>query len=46
LLVHLSNVEEIISIEKICLCHILIELLISNDLQSQVLFYDIGEFID
>jgi len=45
LLGHLSNVEEIISIEKICLCHILFEVLISNDL-SQVFVYDLGEFID
>jgi hypothetical protein len=44
LLGHLSNVEEIISIEKICLCHILDELVISNDL-SQVLIYDLGELI-
>ena len=42
---HLSNVEEIISIGKIGLCHVLFEILISNDL-SQVLFYDLGEFID
>ena len=41
---HLSNAEKIISIEKKCLGHILIELVISNDL-SQVFFYDLGEYL-
>ena len=36
---HLSNVEEIISREKKCLCYLLAGLLISNDLY-QVLVYN------
>jgi len=44
LLGHLSNAENIISIEKKCLGHILFELVISNDL-SQVFFYDLGEYL-